>query len=110
MGEVNKIVREHKVPDSLFINWDRTECQIVPVCEWTMEGHGSTQVTVAGLENKRQITVFIAAPKDGTFLPRQVNYAGRSADVPLKMFDFQMTAILGSQNRTGVRKTLCHVM
>lgn len=66
------------MPDSLFINWDQTGCQMVPGGEWTMDERGSTQVTIAGLYDKRQITVLLAAAKDGTLLPPQVIYAGKS--------------------------------
>lgn len=59
VDKVNNVVREHNVPDSLFIDWDQTGCQMVPGGEWTIDERGSTQVTIAGLYDKRQITVLL---------------------------------------------------
>ena len=76
LAKVNGVIKEHNVPDSLVINWDQTGCQMVPGGEWYMESKCSTQVTIAGLGDKRQITVLLAV--DGTMLAPQVIYAGKS--------------------------------
>ena len=33
---IREVVREHKIPDDLIINWDQTGCKFVPASEWTM--------------------------------------------------------------------------
>lgn len=76
--KVNNVVNEYSVPDSLIINWDQTGCQLVPGGEWTMEEKGSKQVTVAGIDDKRQITLLLGITKSGTLLPPQLIYAGKT--------------------------------
>ena len=44
----------------LIINWDQTGIKYIPVSEWTMEKEGSRRVEIAGLTDKRQITVAFA--------------------------------------------------
>ena len=43
-----------------------------------MASEGSKRVEVAGLGNKRQITATFAASVDGTFLPMQILYQGKT--------------------------------
>ncbi|KAH3834639.1 hypothetical protein DPMN_107971 [Dreissena polymorpha] len=78
LAKVNKVVNEENVPDSLFINWDQTGCHMVPGGEWTMEEKGTAQVSITGLDDKRQITVLLAVTKSGCLLPPQVIYAGKT--------------------------------
>ena len=51
------------------MNWDETEVNMVPVGEWTMSMTGSKQVTIKGLDDKRQITEMLGATLSGTLLP-----------------------------------------
>ena len=72
LEKVNKVVEEHRVPDSLIINRDQTGCQLVPGGDWTMEQQGTQQITISGLDDKRQITLLLAVSKSGTLLPPQL--------------------------------------
>ena len=76
--KVENVVSEFAVPDSLVINWDQNECQVVPRAEWTMEEKGSKQVSIAGIDDKCQITLFIGIMKSGTLLDPQLIYAGKT--------------------------------
>ena len=45
--------------------------------DWTFEEKGAKQVEIAGLDDKRKITVLLSCALDGKLLPIQVIYAGR---------------------------------
>ena len=85
---VTDTINENSVPDSLIINWDQTGCQPVPGGDWTMESKGSNQVTVAGIDDKRQITVLLGITKSGTLLPPQLIYAGKTERCLPRNVDF----------------------
>ena len=77
LEKVNKVVEEHRVQDSLIIR-DQTGCQLVPGGDWTMEQQGTQQITISGLDDKRQITLLLAVSKSGTLLPPQLIYAWKT--------------------------------
>lgn len=80
------MVSEYSVPDSLIINWNQTGYQLVPGGEWTMEEKGLKQVTVAGIDDERQITLLLGITKSGTLLPPQLIYMQeKQSAVYLKM-------------------------
>ena len=72
------MVSEFSVPDSLVINWDQTGCQLVPGDVWTREEKESKQVSISGIDDKRQITFLLGFTKSGTLLPPQLIYAGET--------------------------------
>ena len=78
VSKVEKFVRDHAIPDSLVLNFDQTGCHMVPGGEWTMEERGTDQITIAGLDDKRQMTVLLTATKSGGLLPPQLIYAGKT--------------------------------
>ena len=51
------------------INIDQTGCQLLSGGQWTMEEQGSKQVTITGLDDKRQITVVLGATMDDSWIP-----------------------------------------
>ena len=63
VSKVEKFVRDHAIPDSLVLNFDQTGCHMVPGGEWTMEERGTDQITIAGLDDKRQMTVLLTATR-----------------------------------------------
>ena len=75
--DIPTIIEMEEIPKELVINWDHTGINYVPVSNWTM-AKGSKRIEVAGLGDKRQITVVFAASLAGTFLPSQVTYAGKT--------------------------------
>ena len=58
LNDVSSVVLMEDIPLSLIINWDQTG--VVPVSQWTMEVKGARQVEIAGLSDKRQMTMVLA--------------------------------------------------
>ena len=77
--EIKGIVTMEEVPSSLILNWDHTGLKYVPVSSWTMAPHGSKKVSLAGIDDKRQITGVFAVTLDGNFLPPQLIYQGTTS-------------------------------
>ena len=78
LKQVARMVQLRNIPDCLIINLDQTGVKLIPVGDWTMAPEGSNRVEVIGLNDKRQITATFAACLDGTFLPMQVLYQGKT--------------------------------
>jgi len=92
--KINKVTVEHNVPDSMIINWDQTGCQLVPGGDWTMEKQGTQQISISGLDDKRQITLLLAVSKSGTLLPPQLIYPGKTDRCLPKNVNFPYTCDL----------------
>lgn len=69
---------EFDIPDDLVLNWDQTGVKLVPVSDWTMESQGSRQVSIVGIDDKREMTVLVTTSLSGTLLPPQLLYAGKT--------------------------------
>ena len=54
---------------------------------WTFEQKGAKRVEIAGLDDKRQITVLLSCTMDGKLLPTQVIYAGKTPACLPKVFN-----------------------
>ena len=78
LKQIARMVKLREIPDSLIINLDQTGIKLVPTEDWTMAAEGSRRVEVAALGDKRQITATFAASLDGTFLPMQILYQGKT--------------------------------
>ena len=72
--EINGIVIMEEIPSSLILNWDHTGLKYVPVSSWTMALQDSKKVSLAGIDNKGQITGVFAITLDGNLLPPQLIY------------------------------------
>ena len=70
------VVSKHQIPADMVVNWDQTGVRMVSSGNWTMEKKGSCQVAIAGLDDKREITVLLAVNMLGETLPSQVLYQG----------------------------------
>lgn len=53
------------VPPQLILNYDQTNAIFVPVSEWTLEKSGLKQVSIIGLEDKREMTVLLCCILSG---------------------------------------------
>ena len=62
--------------DLLILNWDQTAIKYIQVSNWMMAKQGSKKVKIAGLDDKRQITVVLAGYLTGELLPLQLVYQG----------------------------------
>ena len=67
-----------EIPKDLILNWDQTAVHYVPVSNWTMAVEGSKKVANAGINDKRQITLVLAATMTGKLLPCQLVYQGKT--------------------------------
>ena len=76
LNDVSSVVLMEDIPLSLIINWDQTGVHFVPVSQWTMEVKGARRVEIAGLSDKRQMTMVLAGTASGEFLPPQLIYPG----------------------------------
>ena len=78
LNQIARMVKLKEMPDSLIINLNQTGIKLVPTGDWTMAAQGSRRIEVAGLDDKCQITATFAASLDGTFLPMQLLYQGKT--------------------------------
>ena len=82
LSEIQKLVKTYDIPDDLIINFDQTNVMIVPVGHYTLDKVGSKQVSIFGLEDKRQVTMVLACTLSGNFLPPTNNLSGKNGLVP----------------------------
>ncbi len=57
LEDVVATVTMNEIPAELILNWDQTGIKLAPSSTWTMEQQGSQRMEVAGVGDKRQITV-----------------------------------------------------
>ena len=69
LDEVFATVEMEVIPLDLILNWDQTGIKFVPASSWTMEQRGKKRVEMAGVKDKKQITVFFCGNMRGDFLP-----------------------------------------
>ncbi|CAG2190986.1 unnamed protein product [Mytilus edulis] len=91
ISKINNVREKHNIPDTLIINWDQTGCQLVPGGDWTMEKEGTQQISISGLDDKRQITLLLAVSMSGDLLPPQLIYPGKTDRCLPKGVDFPST-------------------
>ncbi|CAG2257650.1 SF4 [Mytilus edulis] len=91
ISKINNVREKHNIPDNLIINWDQTGCQLVPGGDWTMEKEGTQQISISGLDDKRQITLLLAVSMSGDLLPPQLIYPGKTDRCLPKGVDFPST-------------------
>ena len=78
LEQISGVVKLRNIPDALILNLDQTGIKLVPTGDWTMAAEGSKRVEVVGIGNKRQITATFSCSLDGTFLPMQILYQGKT--------------------------------
>ena len=78
LEEVKAKVASGNIPDSFIFNWDQTALHLVPSSDWTMEFSGSRRVSIAGTEDKKEITALITISATGAVLPPQLLYEGKT--------------------------------
>ena len=72
------LIMRFNMPEALVVNFDQTGLQIVPTQGVTRcLNKGSTPIV--GLNDKRQITAVLAAATDGSFLPIQLIFQGKTS-------------------------------
>ena len=73
------MVKVHKIPSELVINWDQARVNLIPSQNWTMEQQGSCRVEIAAISDNRQITFTFAGSMSGELLPLQLLYQGKTS-------------------------------
>ena len=76
--DIKGIVEMEEIPQELILNWDQSAIHYVPVSSWTMTKEGCKKISIAGTDNKRKITVVLAATMTGKLLPLQLVYQGKT--------------------------------
>ena len=69
LTQVSGMVKVHKIPPELVINWDQAGVKLIPSQNWTMEQRASSCMEIAGINDKRQITLTLAGSMSGELLP-----------------------------------------
>ncbi|CAG2246019.1 unnamed protein product [Mytilus edulis] len=106
ISKINNVREKHNIPDTLIINWDQTGCQLVPGGDWTMEKEGTQQISISGLDDKRQITLLLAVSMSGDLLPPQLIYPGKTDRCLPKESTFRQPGMSLAQRHTGATRTL----
>ena len=99
-------IQSNAIPLQLLFNWDQTGVKYVPIRSWTMAEGGSKQIPVVGMEDKREITVLLAATASGTLLPPQVIYQGKAPGCHAKITFPEKWNITHSDNHWSTESTM----
>ena len=70
------LVKKHKIPEELILNYDQTPLSYVCTSNTTLEVRGS--VPIVGKGKQKQITGSFTVSADGDFLQMQLIYAGKT--------------------------------
>ena len=73
---ISALVLMEEIPELFILNWDHTALKYVPVSCWTMAKQGAKKVSIAGIDDKHQITAVFTVTLDGQFLPVHLIYQG----------------------------------
>ena len=69
------LVRKHKIPEELILNYDQTPLSYMCTSNTALEVCGSKSVPTVGKGKQKQITGTFTVSADGDFLPMQLIYA-----------------------------------
>ena len=72
------VIKDEDIPEELLVNSDQTQVLFAPGDKISWAETGSKQVPVLGCEEKRAFTVLISVASNGTVLPMQVIYTGKT--------------------------------
>ena len=99
-------VTSYHIPLELLFNWDETGVKLIPVSSWTMAESGLKQISVVGLEDKREVTAVLAATATGTLLPPQVIYQGKTSGCHAKVTFPEKWHITHSDTHWSTERTM----
>jgi len=78
LNRVHYTMKRYNIPRSMFITFDETSSALVPSDDWTLEEEGAAQVAIAGLEDKRNVTLGLAFSGSKVLLDSQIIYEGKT--------------------------------
>jgi hypothetical protein len=71
-------IKEEDIPAELYVNSDQTQLVYAPGNRMTWAPTGSKQVAVVGMDEKRAFTLLVSVAADGTILPFQAIFQGKT--------------------------------
>jgi hypothetical protein len=72
------LIKEHGIPAALFVNSDQTQLVYTPGDKLAWSETGAKQVPVLNIDEKCAMMVLVSVACDGTVLPLQVIFGGKS--------------------------------
>ena len=87
LHDISREVLQYGIPDELIINIDQTPSKFVQTENITMNSKGEKHVSRTGGNDKRCITATLCESLDGTMLPFQLIYKGKT-ERSLPSYDF----------------------
>jgi hypothetical protein len=72
-------IKEHDIPAELYVNSDQTQVMYAPGDKMTWADAGAKQVSLTNTDEKRAFTVMVSVASDGTLLPFQAIYQGKTS-------------------------------
>ena len=83
LADVAAEVVMRDILSDLVVNWDQTGLSIIPTGNWTMHEAGAKVISIAHVDDKRQVTAVLAASAKGAIVPNwgslsQLLYKGKT--------------------------------
>ena len=72
------LVVRYNIPPALVINLDQSAMQLLPMHDITRKEVGSEDVSIVGMDDKRQITAVFQVAATGAILPPQLIFQGKT--------------------------------
>ena len=79
LHDIVQKVEEHNIPPSLVFNLDQTPSKYIQSSRYTMGKEGAKSVSICGSSDKQSITATFIVTLDGSFLPMQLIYGGKTS-------------------------------
>ena len=88
LGDIDKKIKQYKIPPELVLNSDQTPSSYVSVGKSTMAVRGDKSIPIKGITDKRAITLNFIVTLSNQFLPMQVIYSGKTKASQPRDFSF----------------------
>ena len=72
------IIKDKDIPIYLVVNFDQTQVTLTPGNRMSWAETGSKQVALVGMDEKRAFTLVVGVSADGTLLPFQTIFVGKT--------------------------------
>ena len=104
LTDIRAAVLMNDISSSLVINCDQRAIHLVPVSSWTMSREGEKSIPIASLDDKREITVVLAATLTGeyTYLLKFSTRVKRKCVI--QQLTFHLSGMCGTQRITGLMR------
>ena len=79
LTRTSDVVQGHEISADMIVNFDQMAIPIILTSEWTLEVQGAKQVSIIGLDDKRQITSVISGSPSGRLPPLDLIYQGKTS-------------------------------